>query len=148
MPWLAFLQGFWSVISSRFGNICVAFLVAWAWSAHKTNAKWEAYVAAEKAAAEVAYQKELVRQAKVAQEIAKAATVRAEEDADLQAALKAQIEELKNSERPNVQTRTITRDRLITSGPCVIDADLAQRMRKLDATARQTRSARPARKIR
>ncbi len=146
MPWLAFLQGVWSIATSRFGNICIAFIVAWAWSAHKTNQKWEAYVAAEKAAAEIAYQKEIARQAQVSQEIAAAATQRAEDDMALAASLREQINDLKNAEQSNAPTHTITREKVVNS--CSVDDDLARRMRRLDATASQTRAARPARKVR
>lgn len=145
MPWLAVLQGVWAFVSSRFGNICIAFAVAWLWSAHKTNVKWEAYVAAEKAAAEIAYQKEIARQAQVSQEIAAAATQRAEEDMALEAALREQIEDLKNSERSNAPAHITTPGKAVS---CGVDSDLVRRMQHLDATARQTRSTRPARKVR
>lgn len=145
MPWHAVLQGVWAFVSSRFGNICVAFMVAWLWSAHKTNQKWEAYVAAEKAAAEIAYQKEIARQAQVSQEIAAAATQRAEDDTALQAALREQIEDLKNAERSNAPAHITTPGK---AANCGVDSDLVRRMQRLDETARKAASARPARKVR
>lgn len=146
MPWLAFLQGVWSALSSRFGNICIAFFIGSIWSAYKVNTRWEAVIAAEKAAAEIAYQKEIARQAKVSQEIAAAATQRAEDDAALEMALREQINDLKNAEQSNAPTHTITREKVVNS--CSVDDDLARRMRQLDATARQTRATRAARKVR
>lgn len=149
MPWLALLQAFgssvWSFLSSRFGQICIAFAVAWVWSGSNTNARWEAVIAAEKQAAEIAYQKEIARQAQVSQEIAAAATQRAEDDAELEKALRAQIEDLKNSERVNVQPHTLTRDK---STNCNIDDDLARRMQRLDEKARKAAPSRAARKVR
>lgn len=150
MPWLALLQAFgsgmWSFLSSRFGQICLAFAVAWMWSGANTNARWEASIAAQRAAAEIAYQKELARQAQVTKEIAAAATARAEEDAELERALRAQIQDLENAE-PKYETRTITREKVV-HGPCAVDDDLVGRMRKLDATAHQSRATRPTRKVR
>lgn len=150
MPWLTILQALganlWTFLSSRFGQICIAFVVAWMWSGAKTNARWEAVIAAQRAAAEIAYQKEIARQAQVTQEIAAAATARAEEDAELEKALRAQIQDLENAE-PKYETRTLTREKVV-HGPCAVDDDLVGRMRKLDATAHQTRVARPTRKVR
>lgn len=146
MPWLAFIQGVWSIATSRFGNICIAFLVGSVWANHKANVRWEAVIAAEKAAAEIAYQKEIARQAQVSQEIAAAATQRAEDDMALEAALREQINDLKNAEQSNAPTHTITREKVVNS--CSVDDDLARRMRQLDATARQARATRAARKVR
>lgn len=145
MPWLAVLQGVWSFVGSRFGNVCIAFMVAWLWSAHKTNQKWEAYVAAEKAAAEIAYQKEIARQAQVSQEIAAAATQRAEDDMALEAALREQINDLKNAEQTNAPAHTTTPGK---AANCGVDSDLVRRMQQLDATARKAAPARAARKVR
>lgn len=145
MPWLAILQGGWGFVSSRFGNVCIAFMVAWLWSAHKTNQKWEAYVAAEKAAAEIAYQKEIARQAQVSQEIAAAATQRAEDDMALEAALREQINDLKNAEQTNAPAHTTTPGK---AANCGVDSDLVRRMQQLDATARKAAPARAARKVR
>lgn len=120
-----------SVIESRLGQLALIATVAWFWSAHNTNEKWRAYVASEKAAAELAYQKELVRQQKAAEEIAKAATKRAEDDARAVSDMQAVIEEYekKLKEKPHVTTKVVKSD------ACVIDDNFSNVLRQLSNAA-------------
>lgn len=150
MPILAIVQtfgsGLWSFLSSRFGQICLAFVVAWFWSASNTNSKWEQAVARERAAREAAYQREIARQAQVARDIMDASDIRAKADENLAKDLQAQIDELKKAEQTNAPAHTITREKVVNR--CDVDDDLARRMQQLDATARKAAPARPARKVR
>jgi hypothetical protein len=148
MPILAIVQtfgsGLWSFLSSRFGQICLAFVVAWFWSASNTNSKWEQAVARERAAREAAYQREIARQAQVARDIMDASDIRAQADEALAKDLQAQIDDLKKAEQTHGPT--VTREKVVNR--CDVDDDLARRMQQLDATARKAAPARPARKVR
>lgn len=128
-----------SILESRLGQLAIIAVVAWFWSAHNTNIKWRAYVAAEKAAAELAYQKELVRQQKAAEEIAKAAIQRAEDDAKVVTDMQTLIDdyEKKLKEKPHVTTKVVKID------SCVIDDNFSSVVRQLsNAANRQTKATR------
>lgn len=148
----AFGSGLWSFLSSRFGQIVLAFAVAWFWSGWRADDHWRAVIAAEKAAAEAAYRAEVARQERAAQEIAAAATARAEEDTALERELRAQIEafnaqESQNVPPPRTVKQIIFRERAETpfSRPCVIDGDFTGVVRRLDAAgSRKTKPPRRA----
>lgn len=126
-----------SILESRLGQLAIVAAVAWFWSAHNTNVKWRAYVASEKAAAELAYQKELVRQQKAAEEIAKAATKRAEDDARVVGDMQAVIEEYekKLKEKPHVTTKVVKTD------SCVVDDHFSNVLRQLSNAANRSPKA-------
>lgn len=151
LQWLG--GGFWSFASSRMGQIIIAFAVAWFWSGWRADDHWKAVIAAEKVAAEAAYRAEVARQERAAQDIADAATARAEEGAALERELRAQIEafnaqESKNAPPPRTVKQIIFRERVEppSSRPCIIDGDFTGVVRRLDAAAhRPAKSARRAR---
>lgn len=120
-----------SVLESRLGQMAIVAVVAWFWSAHITNEKWRAYVASEKAAAERAYQAELIRQHKEAEKIAAAATQRAESDAQAAKEMQAIIDdyEQKLKEKPRVTTKVVKTD------GCVIDDHFTGVLRQLSTAA-------------
>lgn len=146
-------SGLWSFLSSRFGQIVTAFVIAWLWAGWRADDHWKAVIAAEKSAAEAAYRAEVARQERAAQEIAVAATARAEEDASLERELRAQIEafnaqESQNVPPPRTVKQIIFRERAETpsSRPCVIDSDFTGVVRRLDAAgSRKTKPPRRAR---
>lgn len=150
MPVFALLQAFgsglWAFLSSRFGQICLAFVVAWVWSASNTNERWQKAVEAERVAREIAFQKEINRQMKVTQDIMDASDIRAKVDDNLAKALQAEIDDLRNAEQKNAPTHTVTREKTVTR--CDVDDDLTRRVQRLDERARQTAPSRPARKVR
>lgn len=120
-----------SILESRLGQMAIVAVVAWFWSAHSTNEKWRAYVAAEKAAAERAYQAELIRQHQAAEAIAAAATQRAESDAQAAKEMQAIIDdyEQKLKEKPRVTTKVVKGDN------CVIDDHFTGVLRQLSTAA-------------
>lgn len=149
----AFGSGLWSFLSSRFGQIVTAFVVAWFWSGWRADDHWKALIAAEKAQAEAAYRAEVARQERAAQEIAAAATARAEDDAALERELRAQIEafnaqESQNVPPPRTVKQIIFRERAETpsSRPCVIDGDFSDVVRRLDSAG--SRKAKPSHRAR
>lgn len=148
----AFGSAFWSFLSSRFGQIVTAFVVAWVWSGWRADDHWRGVIAQREAAAQAAYRAEIARQERAAVEIAAAATARAEEDLALERELRAQIESFNAQESQNVPpSRTVEqiifRERAEppSSCPCVIDSDFTGVVRRLDATARKTKPPRRAR---
>lgn len=137
LQWLA--NGFWSFASSTLGQIIISFTVAWLWSGYRTNAHWEAVIAAEKAAAQAAYQKEVIRQQQASSQILADANARAEKEAAIAADLQRQIDEFnaqepKNDQSPQPQSQG-------SKGVCSIDGDFAGVVRRLDATARKGKVA-------
>lgn len=144
LPILKFAGGgLWSFLSSRFGQIVLAAVLAWFWSGHRADERWRGVIAAKEAAAAAAYQAEVARQEQAAMEIAKAATERAEDDAALERVLRAQIDDFNFQENkhvapPRTVKQIIFRERIKTIAPrsCVIDNDFAGVVRRLDAAAR------------
>lgn len=141
---LPFLQGlasgFWSFASSALGQIIISFAVAWLWSAHHTNSYWEALIAAEKSAAQAAYQKEVIRQQEAASQILAEANARAEKEASVAADLQRQINEFnaqepKDDQSPQPQSQ-------VSKGVCSIDGNFVGVVRQLDATARKGQTSR------
>lgn len=129
-------------IESRIGQIVIAFAVAWVWSGWKTDEEWRARVAAEKLEIERQYQAEVKRQFQAAQDIAIAATARAEQDAELVKNMQDIIDSYSNKGAPNV---------VFKSGPtgaCVIDDDFIGVVQQLTNASRKTKSARSPSNIR
>lgn len=133
-----------SIITSRLGQIALAFVVAWTWSGFRTNSAWESRVAAEKAVAEAAYRAEVARQEEAAREIAVAATKRVEEDAALADELRRQIKDAEASEKTHETVRIVKGQTRVIAVPCGVDRDLVDRLHKLDAAARKGAATRPA----
>lgn len=138
----------WSFLSSRFGQICLAFTVAWVWSGWRTDDHWRDVIAVREAAAQAAYRAEIARQATAAQEIAAAATARAEEDAAVERDLREQINAFAALETPHEapgQSPNPSTQR--SKAPaCIIDGDFAGVVRRFDAAGR--RAPRPSRAAR
>ena len=151
MPIFAILQtlgsGLWSFLSSRFGQICLAFVVAWLWSGSRANDHWRAVIASERAAIEAAYRAEVARQAEAAREIAEAATARAEEDAAIERELRARIDDFNAQESSkNAQPSRTVGSPAPACRPCVIDHNFTDVVRHIDAAgARKAKSPRRAR---
>lgn len=136
-------SGFWSFASSTLGQIIISFVVAWLWSAHRTNVHWEAVIAAEKAAAQAAYQKEVIRQQEASAQILADANARAEKEAALSADLQRQIDEF-NAQEPKNEPILQPRPQG-SKGVCSIDDGFAGVVRRLDATARKAQTSRTSR---
>lgn len=134
-------------LSSRVGQVILAFCVAWGWSAHRTNARWEAQIAAERAAYLAAYRAEAARQEAAAQDIAREATQRLAAEQAAAADMQRQITELEKAERNAPETRVIVvkGKKTLACRPCSIDADFARRLRDLDTVAGARKAPRPAR---
>ena len=149
MPMLRLLGAdLWSFLSSRFGQICLAFAIAWVWSGWRADDHWRGVIAQREAAAQAAYRSEIARQSAAAQEIAAAATARADDDAALERELRAQIDAITaqestrepqvNAQKPQVNAQK--------RPDCSIDGDFAGVVRRLDAAGRRPpRVARRAR---
>lgn len=138
-------SGLWSFLSSRFGQILTAFVVAWFWSGSRSDDHWRAVIAAEKVQAEAVYRAEVARQERAAQEIAAAATARAEDDAALERELRAQIDAFSRQEssiEPHVNGQN-PQVKAIERPDCAIDGHFAGIVRQFDAAAR--RPAKPTR---
>lgn len=131
----------WSFLSSRFGQICLAFTVAWVWSGWRTDDHWRDVIAVREAAAQAAYRAEIARQSTAAQEIAAAATARAEEDSAVERDLREQIDAFAALETPHEAP-----DQISKAPVCIIDGYFADRVRRLDAAGR--RAPRPSRAAR
>lgn len=143
----ALISGALSVFGSPLGRAALAFLVAWVWSGYRTDAAWRVRVAADRAAAEAAYQTELARQERAARDIAEAATRQVEEDAALAEALKRQLAEAEKAESHETITVIGGNTRRV-SRPCVIDRAFADKLRQLDRADRKGASARRAAHVR
>ena len=132
-----------SIVQSRIGQIALAMIVAWFWSAHETTVKYEKIIAAEKASVEAAYKAELLREALATREIAEAATRRAEDDAEAAKDMQAIIDEYaaKLKDTPNAQVKI--------SDNCSIDGDFARVVQQLgESSYRHPRAARRTQKLR
>lgn len=149
----AFGSSLWSFLSSRFGQIATAFVIAWLWAGWRADDHWRAVIAAEKAQAEAAYRAEVARQERAAAEIAAAATARAADDAELARELRAQIDAFNAQESQNVPPPRTVKQIIFresanapSSRPCVIDNDFSGVVRRLDAAGRRpTKAARRSR---
>ncbi|UOF79308.1 hypothetical protein [Caudoviricetes sp.] len=142
LQWLG--AGFWSFASSRAGQIIIAATVAWFWAGARAGDHWRAVIAAEKVQAEAAYRAEVARQERAAQEIAAAATARAEDDAALERELRAQIDAFNAQESQNVPASSP--QPAASHSRDVIDRDFERVVRQFDAAARRpTKSPRAAR---
>lgn len=132
----------WSFASSRAGQIIIAFAVAWVWSGWRSDDHWKAVIAAEKAYQKAAYEAEIARQTQAAQDIAAAATIRAEEDSALERELRAQIQEFIDQEKPDGDKPQPA----AKGNSCNIDHDFSQFVRKLDYLdrGRKGKASRPA----
>lgn len=134
-------------LRSRAGQIVLAFAVAWAWSAHRTNTRWEARVAAERAAAEAAYRAEVARQEAAARDIAREATERLAAEQAAAADMRGQITELERAEKhaPDTRVVVVNGKKTVSCRPCAIDDDFLRRLRNLDAVAGARKAPRRAR---
>lgn len=130
-----------SALTSRIGQILIAAVIAWFWSASNTATYWKGVIATEKAAIEKAYREEVVRQQKAAEEIAKAATERAEQDAQAVSDMQKIIDDYatKLKEKPHV-----------TAGNnCIVDDHFSGVVQQLsNAARRKTPASRPSRRVR
>ena len=131
----------WSALTSRAGQIAVAFGVAWIWAGWRADNHWKSVIAANDAAREIAYQKEIIRQEEAARQIAADATDRAEEDAKAQEEMRRIIEEFNNKEPIYVEKKVP----VVQAGNCHIDGGFADVVRKLDAHARSGKASRRSR---
>lgn len=129
-----------SIVTSRLGQIALIVLATWFWSAHNTALKYEAIMAAEKAAVEAAYKEEMVRQQYAAREIAEAATRRAEDDAATAKEMQTIIDEYANKKPEIINEK---------GDACVIDDDFARVVQRLgEASIRHPRAARRSVRVR
>jgi hypothetical protein len=130
-----------SIIVSRIGQMAMVATVAWFWSAHNTSIKYEKIHAAEKAAAESAYLKELIRQQQAAANIAAAATQRAEDDSKVVTNLQDIIADYENKlkEKPNA----------VKADGCVADSNFVNVVQQLStAASRSTKAPRRSSSVR
>lgn len=140
MPLLKLLGAdLWAFLSSRFGQIVVAFAVAWCWSAWRVDDQWRGVIAAREAAAQAAYRAEIARQERATREIAAAATARAEDDAALERELRAQIDAFASQETPHEPQVNASKPQVNAQRrpDCTIDGDFAGVLRRLDAAGRR-----------
>lgn len=121
-----------SLIGSRLGQISLAFLIGLTFGWWRTDAGWRIYEAQQNAAWQLAHQAELAREAKNAEEIARAATRRIEEDAVELNELRKQIADFDKGEAD-------------AKNPCVIDDAFHNAASKLRARPAPTRRARVTR---
>jgi len=128
MPVLSII---WGILGSRIGQLIIAFSIGWTWSWHKTDQYWEIKVAQEKAAAQAVYDAEIARQKQASINIAKDATYRAEQDAELMKELRQQIEQFDKQEKSSVHVQKGK------CPPCTIDRGFTDVLRKLDSTHRR-----------
>lgn len=134
-----------NICTSRAGQLALAFAVAWMWSWWRTDASWRAVIAAEKAQIERQYQAEVARQAQAAQDIARDATARVEQEMSFNADLQAIIERYANEEaKPQVGVSNKT----IVRGDCAIDDNFIGVVRKLSSAASKAKSAGASSKFR
>jgi hypothetical protein len=124
-----------AIISSRIGQIGLAFLIGWMLAWWKTDASWRETVAKERAAQEYALQVERTRQDAAAREIAAEATKRLEDEQASVADMAKQIEDLKRSEANAPKN----------CPSCRVDDDFVERVRRIDAVNRKTKPSRRAR---
>lgn len=123
-----------SVIGSRIGQMAIVAAVAWFWSAHDTTIKYEKIMAAQKAAAENAYLKELIRQQQAAADIAAAANQRAEDDSKVVTNLKDIIADYEK-EKPNG----------VKVDGCIADSNFVSVVQQLStAASRSAKAPRPS----
>jgi predicted transcriptional regulator len=116
------------VLSSRFTQIGLAFIIGWFWAWIETDNSWKVQIAKEKAAAEAVYKAEIARQKQAAENIAKDATFLAEQVDELVKDLQKQIEEFDQKERVIVKTQKL---------PCVVDRNFADVVRNLKSSPRR-----------
>ena len=137
-----------SLLQSRAGQLIIVGLVAWFWSAHSTATHWKSVIAQEKAEIERAYKAEVARQQKAAEDIAQAATERADDDARVVADMQAIIT---NYEKKFKEKAHVTANKP-NPGDCVIDDHFSGVVQQLSSAARRTskapRAARGVRKAR
>lgn len=122
-----------SITGSRVGQLAIVALVSWFWSAHSTNEKWKAIIAAEKIQLALLYNAELQRQKAATAEVEALASKRESENAEAVADMKATIEEYmkKVQEQPHVVPNNhSTRD-------CGIDREFFNVVNKIDAQSRK-----------
>ena len=125
---MAFLPLVMSFLSSRVVQLGLALMLGWGWGYWKADVRWREAYAAERAAREVRYQKELAREAENSRAIAEAATQRVEEDAAVLANLRKQIEDFDRGEAN-------------AKDPCVMDDLFVGAAGKLRAPAKRPRPA-------
>lgn len=129
---------FWSALTSRSGQIAIAFSVAWVWAGWRADNHWKSIIAGNDAAREIAYQKEIIRQEEAARQIAADATARAEKDTKAQDEMRRIIEEFNNKEPIYVEKKVP----VVQAGNCHIDGGFAAVVRKLDANAQSSKAPR------
>lgn len=129
MPFISILlQSVNFILGSRITQLALAFGIGWVWSYVDTNNYWNVRIAREKAAAEAVYQAEVARQKQAAVNIAKDATIRAEQDAEVVRDLQRRIDEFDQKERVIVKTQKI---------PCVVDHNFAGVLRGFKPPSRR-----------
>lgn len=129
-----------SILTSRIGQIAVAFCVAWLWSAHNTSVKYDQIIANERAAAEQALKQEVQRQEYAAREIAAAATRRAEDDLATAKEMRDVIDDFEKK----LASMPVNKDNV-----CLIDDHFARTVQQLsDASRHHPRAARRTHKFR
>lgn len=129
MPFLSvLLQSVNFILGSRLTQIALAFGIGWVWSYVDTNNYWNVRIAREKAVAEAVYKAEVEREKQAAINIAKDATIRAEQDAEVVKDLQRQIDEFDQKERVIVKTQ---------KSPCVIDRNFADIVRGIKPSSRR-----------
>lgn len=131
-----------NMLGSRVGQILLAAALAWGWGAHRANQRWEAQIAAERAAYLAAYRAEVARQEAAAENIAREATDRLAAEQASAADMQRQIAQLEKAESnaPDPRVIVVKGRQTPVCRSCAVDGDFARRMRELDAIA----GARPA----
>lgn len=140
MPlWANLISSFlWSLLTSRAGQIAMAFCIAWGWSGWKADNYWKLQIATSEAAREAAYHKEIIRQEEAAREIATESAARAEENSRAQNEMRRIIQEFNSREPVYVEKKVIVPG----SSNCHIDNIFSGVVRDLDAQARKSKASR------
>ena len=126
-----------NLAKSRLGQLAIAFAIAWFWAGWRTDAAWQARVAAEKAEIERQYQAELARQAVASAQIAQDAARRVEEEKALNLDLQKEIERYANEEK-----------KIPSMAHCTVDDDFVDVVRKLSPPVRAAKPSGAAGKLR
>ena len=112
---------------SPVGRLIVVFCVGWFLSARHGDEYWSMKINEENARREAVWKAEVARQAQAAQEIAAAATARAEEDAQIEKELRYVIQSYQKGVKPDASQTTH-----------LIDDHLFYSLQQLDAANRRT----------
>ena len=114
---------------------------SWLWSASVTTNYWKGVIQQEQSAREAAHKAEVERQKRVAEEIARSATARAEDNAKIVSEMQSIIDEYAKVP-PHVTAKNLQKPN------CDIDNSFLDILRSLDAAGRSPKSSSPSARLR